>query len=382
MFSRQSQLFIGSFALLFLISGCATTQTGQSSRPDSSPGTQIASPEQKQQQQLDYWFVSSGTEKELRAQQKTLEDELEALRNTLGNRSDQIDRFEQQSANLEDSLDAKSADYNDSQKTLRNLQKIISRLESKQEKLRSRLSSLRSKLSEKQESYAEQVDEFNQTIDSQEKTISSQKETLGELRSTRKKLRTRISDLKSELDTREARIAELEQSIEESEQATVSERQTFGDLKKDLNDAFNLVQTKRVNSGLLVNVEGGVLFPSGDRRLDQSDRATLRTLANVLEDHGTRFVSVLGHADNTPVGSNYSSNWELSADRATSVVEYLVDEQNLDESRIATTGLGDKHPNFGNESAEIRQQNRRVEFLIGPEESRMDELPGTVFSRN
>jgi chemotaxis protein MotB len=73
---------------------------------------------------------------------------------------------------------------------------------------------------------------------------------------------------------------------------------------------------------------------------------------------------VEGHTDNVPIASaQYPSNWELSTDRATTVVRYLITE-GVNRARLGAVGYADLHPLDSNATAAGRARNRRVEIVL------------------
>lgn len=76
-------------------------------------------------------------------------------------------------------------------------------------------------------------------------------------------------------------------------------------------------------------------------------------------------VKVEGHTDSRPMSSfRYPSNWELSGGRASSVVRYLIEEFNIDESRFSIAGYGETRPRVPNDTEANMRENRRVEIII------------------
>ena len=76
-------------------------------------------------------------------------------------------------------------------------------------------------------------------------------------------------------------------------------------------------------------------------------------------------MTVIGHSDNVPVGDGgrYSSNEALSFARATSTMEFLRSE-GVPLERMSAAGYGDRYPVATNDTAEGRQQNRRVDIVL------------------
>lgn len=75
-------------------------------------------------------------------------------------------------------------------------------------------------------------------------------------------------------------------------------------------------------------------------------------------------VRVEGHTDDVPIHNlRFQSNWDLSAARASRVVELLIDK-GLAADRLSATGYGEFHPRVPNESAAARAQNRRIDLVV------------------
>lgn len=120
--------------------------------------------------------------------------------------------------------------------------------------------------------------------------------------------------------------------------------------------------------GLVVTVLDRVLFDSGKAELKESAKEGLQKVAAILngkvKDH---MIYVEGHTDNVPIRrSGWKSNWELSTARATEVIHFFIDEQNLDPKRLAATGYGEFHPVASNNTEAGKMKNRRVEIVISP----------------
>jgi chemotaxis protein MotB len=75
-------------------------------------------------------------------------------------------------------------------------------------------------------------------------------------------------------------------------------------------------------------------------------------------------LQVDGHTDNLPVrAGRYADNWDLSTERALSVVRFLV-SQGVPAARLAATGYGEFQPLTSGDTPEDRRLNRRIELKI------------------
>jgi len=78
-----------------------------------------------------------------------------------------------------------------------------------------------------------------------------------------------------------------------------------------------------------------------------------------------KYITVEGHTDNMPISnSTFASNWELSGGRASNVVKYLVENQNIDPRRLSAAGYSEYHPVAKNDTDSGRAKNRRVDIVI------------------
>ena len=114
--------------------------------------------------------------------------------------------------------------------------------------------------------------------------------------------------------------------------------------------------------------EGDVLFDSDEYELRADAESELQAVADdIVQRDDDYVIEVEGHTDDLPT-SVYDDNHELSELRAESVVDWLIDNAEVDESTISAEGLGEDYPRADNDSDEGRQQNRRVVITIQPED--------------
>jgi outer membrane protein OmpA-like peptidoglycan-associated protein len=119
------------------------------------------------------------------------------------------------------------------------------------------------------------------------------------------------------------------------------------------------MQAKVTDRGVVLTL-GDVLFTSGKAELKSAATGNLNKLAKFLGDYPDRTAVVEGYTDD--VGSD-EYNQGLSERRAGGVKAYLVG-QGVSAARLTAVGKGETGAVAGNDSAEGRQQNRRVEIVI------------------
>ncbi|MCX5740825.1 MAG: OmpA family protein [Proteobacteria bacterium] len=123
---------------------------------------------------------------------------------------------------------------------------------------------------------------------------------------------------------------------------------------------------------LVVTFPGDVLFNSGSATLSGGAQQRLSSIAQTLNRYPESNLVVRGHTDST--GST-ALNDRLSQDRAESVRNYLI-SQGVAGNRITATGMGAQYPVTSNANEAGRQQNRRVEIEIIPNQQQLQQQQG------
>ncbi|MFN3966748.1 MAG: flagellar motor protein MotB, partial [Endomicrobiia bacterium] len=95
-----------------------------------------------------------------------------------------------------------------------------------------------------------------------------------------------------------------------------------------------------------VMLSNPVLFSLGKAELKEEAKKYLKPVVKLIKiGKIASKVIIEGHTDNIPiVGGKYKSNWELSADRAISVINYFVKEEGLSPEIFAVAGYGEYKP--------------------------------------
>jgi len=135
------------------------------------------------------------------------------------------------------------------------------------------------------------------------------------------------------------------------------------ELRTLLLSQFNaILQTRDTARGLIVNMSD-VLFDTGKSSLRPLAREKLAKVAGIVSGHPGLRLDVEGYTDSVG-GDDY--NQQLSEQRGTSVRDYLM-MQGMQGNSVTAKGFGKTQPVASNETAEGRQQNRRVELVISGE---------------
>lgn len=118
------------------------------------------------------------------------------------------------------------------------------------------------------------------------------------------------------------------------------------------------------DSGVIITLSNDVLFDSGQAAIKEDMKANLEIIAQLLKQVDNK-IQIGGHTDNVPINRGmFTSNWQLSAQRAANVVEFLADEYGIAPERLVASGYGEYDPIASNETAEGREKNRRISITI------------------
>lgn len=161
---------------------------------------------------------------------------------------------------------------------------------------------------------------------------------------------------------------------------------------QELSDA---VELQMIPSGVRIILGESVTFDTYSALLKPAAPPILQTIIRTIEGYEAeelRELEIQGHTDNRPIrpapGRLYQSNWELGAARATSVLEFFVDNSTVNPALIKASTFSQYRPRSENDTEEGRRKNRRVEIFVryhvpeeataGPEQAPADTLTEEV----
>lgn len=136
-------------------------------------------------------------------------------------------------------------------------------------------------------------------------------------------------------------------------------------LSKEIKD--RQVRLTMAEKGLVITFVAEVLFDSGKAQLRSESLPILDKVVRIIkEEVPGNSIGIEGHTDNEPIKySKWRTNWELSSQRALSVL-YHLESTGVSPTRLSAIGYGEYQPVSSNDTKEGRQLNRRVEIVILP----------------
>lgn len=123
------------------------------------------------------------------------------------------------------------------------------------------------------------------------------------------------------------------------------------------------VVVTEVGGGSMIVLRSDELFASGSARLSTALHPVIVRVASAL-DRNPGTIVITGHTDDVPIRTaRFSSNWELSTERARSVVALMASKLS-EPARLRAEGVADSDPVAPNDGAANRARNRRVAILL------------------
>ena len=158
---------------------------------------------------------------------------------------------------------------------------------------------------------------------------------------------------------------------------------------KSKSDSLNMVLTNNLTRSLsreemkevdvqvmkgvvYISLADNMLYQSGSYEVNSRAKETLSKIAKIIQDYKDYDVLIEGNTDNVPVSTtsakmkNIRNNWDLSALRASSVVQYLQDNFGVSPKRMTAGGRSEYNPVTTNDTEVGKMRNRRTQIIITP----------------
>ena len=163
---------------------------------------------------------------------------------------------------------------------------------------------------------------------------------------------------------------------------------------KSKSDSLNMVLTNNLTRSLskeelkevdvqvlkgvvYISLADNMLYKSGSYEINSRAAETQSKIAKINKDYKDYDVLIEGNTDNVPISKpNIRNNWDLSALRASSVVQALQNDYGVDPKRLTAGGRGEYNPVATNETEAGKQRNRRTQIIITPKLDEFMDLIG------
>ncbi|MGY6277188.1 flagellar motor protein MotB [Methylomonas sp. MgM2] len=194
---------------------------------------------------------------------------------------------------------------------------------------------------------------------------------------------TPLDEVRQSTQQESEKLAESPDLMERAKQEVIDEKlQEIKDeadkIKEKLNSEIEqgLVTVESHGFRIVIRINEKGSFASASAVLQPGFEPVMDKITeSVAESEGKVIVS--GHTDDIPIKTvMYRSNWELSASRAVTVAQYMLETHEIDPNRFLIEGYADTHPLMPNDSPQNRAINRRVEIVIAQDDALLKDDDG------
>jgi len=174
-----------------------------------------------------------------------------------------------------------------------------------------------------------------------------------------------ISKLVDEINSSNKYIQQLVNSKNKSDSLNLV-------LTNNLTRSLSAAESKDVDVQVLkgvvyISLSDNMLYKSGSFEVSDKAAETLSKIAKIITDYKDYDVLIEGNTDNVPIAKGaIRNNWDLSALRASSVVQVLQNTYRVDPKRLTAGGRGEYNPIASNDSEAGKMKNRRTQIIITP----------------
>jgi Flagellar motor protein len=240
------------------------------------------------------------------------------------------------------------------------------------------------------------------------KSYQDTKEQLVESRTNAKSLEDRLAEARRNNEelrsTYTALQGSLDKSLQQNSQGNINISKLVDEINasnrfikqlvetKTKSDSLNLVLSNNLTRSLsreelkevdiqvlkgvvYISLADNMLYKSGSYEVNERAGETLSKIAKIIMDYKDYDVLIEGNTDTDPITrANIRNNWDLSALRASSVVQVLQNNYGVDPKRMTAAGRGEFNPIADNNTALGKQRNRRTQIIITPKLDQFMEL--------
>ena len=179
-----------------------------------------------------------------------------------------------------------------------------------------------------------------------------------------------ISKLVDEINASNKFIKQLVEAKSKSDSLNqaLTNKLTRSLTREEMND----VDVQVLKGVVYISLADNMLYKSGSYEINDRAEETLGKIAKIIMDYSDYDVLIEGNTDNVPINTtaasmkNIRNNWDLSALRASSVVQYLINRFGVAPKRLTAGGRGEFNPIASNDTELGRQRNRRTQIIITP----------------
>ena len=220
-----------------------------------------------------------------------------------------------------------------------------------------------------------QISGLQQQLDAERQHVKALQDALDKCLTSTSQGNVNISKLVDEINSSNKYIQELIASKNKSDSLNMV---LTNNLTRSLSsDEMKDVDVQVLKGVVYISLSDNMLYKSGSYEISDKAGATLSKIAKIITDYKDYDVLIEGNTDNVPISkTNIRNNWDLSALRASSVVQALQNNFAVDPKRLTAGGRGEYNPIVSNDTPQGKEKNRRTQIIITPKLDQFMDLIG------
>ncbi len=198
---------------------------------------------------------------------------------------------------------------------------------------------------------------------------SERKGRLKEIADLKGEYERKISDLNKSIVNLRDELAVLQKLTKKQKEELSRMEDQAKELENQLADEIKKgdITLKRFHDRLIINIDDKISFDSGSAQLKKEIMPALEKITAILNNYPENRIIVEGHTDNVPIStSRFRNNWQLSTERALSVLAHILRTSSTNPARFSAGGYGEYNPIVPNDIPSNRALNRRVDIVVVP----------------
>lgn len=219
------------------------------------------------------------------------------------------------------------------------------------------------------------VKSLEEQIASEKANVTALQDALNKCLSSSNQGNVNISKLVDEINSSNKYIKQLVNAKNKSDSLNMvlTNNLTRSLSREELSD----VDVQVLKGVVYISLADNMLYKSGGFEISDKAGQTLSKIAKIIQDYSTYDVLIEGNTDNVPISQpNIRNNWDLSALRASSVVQVLQNKYAVDPKRLTAGGRGEYNPVADNSTPAGKAKNRRTQIIITPKLDQFMDLIG------
>lgn len=307
------------------------------------------------------------------------------LSDALSGRDKALKELQQQVSQLSDLLSLERAGNEKLQASAASLTAQLKATLAQREALQSQVADLTAKAKSAATEADQQASALRGRAETAEKALAAEQQTSAAARAQVEALTVAVAALRQQLaqiaaaldisqakvKNQETQIADLGRRLNLALATKVQElaryrSEFFGKLREIIGDRpdIHIVGDRFVFQSEVLFEQGSADLSDGAKQQLDPVIGALKAIAGKIPKDINWVLRVDGHTDHRPIATaQFPSNWELSTERAISVVRYMID-QGIPADRLAAAGFADNQPLDPGTTPDAYRHNRRIELKL------------------